>query len=121
MKTVINANAHFQALSDRYGIAAGISPDKVLNTLGRWEKRISRANELQCEIPNYERDGEDERCERALAKLFENKELFLSELYINRDPRGYALKLRIPERLKMHTDFGGWYILAPENMAWVEI
>ena len=122
MRTVINANKQFHALKDRYGIADGVFCDKVMNTLIRWEKRISRENENQCEIPNYDRDEVDERCRKNLAKLFVNREKFLEELYINRDPRGYALKLDIPsERLEMHRDFGGYYILAPENMAWVEI
>lgn len=122
MKTVINANVHYCTLKNRYGIAQNVYADKVMNTLIRWEKRISRENVNQCEIPNYERDKVDERCRKSLSKLFVNKEKFLNELYINRDPRGYALKLNIPiERLEMHRDFGGYYILAPDNLAWVEI
>ena len=123
MRTVINANAQFRALKNRYGIADGVYSDKVMNALIRWEKRISRENERQCEIPNYDRDDADERCRKSLAKLFVNKEKFLEELYINRDPRGYALKLDVSSStpLEMHRDFGGYYILAPDNMAWVEI
>ena len=122
MRTVINANKQIAALDERYKIADGINDDQVMNTLIRWEKRLSRENERQCEIPNYDREDADERCRKALAKLFVNKEKFLNELYINRDPRGYALKLDLPGAyLEMHRDFGGYYILAPDNMAWVEI
>lgn len=123
MRTVINANAQYNALKNRYGIADGVYSDKVMNALIRWEKRISRENERQCEIPNYDREDVDERCRKSLAKLFVNKEKFLEELYINRDPRGYALKLDVSSsnQLEMHRDFGGYYILAPDNMAWVEI
>ena len=122
MKTVINANAQFLALKERYGIAEGVYSDTVMNSLIRWEKRITRENERQCEIPNYDREEVDERCRKALAKLFVKKKKFLGELYINRDPRGYALKLDIKgDKPKMHKDFGGYCILAPDNMAWVEI
>ena len=122
MRTVINANKQYAALQERYGIADGVYSDTVMNTLICWEKRISRENERQCEISNYDREAVDERCRKALAKLFVKSRMFLDELYINRDPRGYALKLDIPgESLEMHRDFGGYYILAPNNMAWVEI
>ena len=122
MKTVINANVQFLTLKERYGIADGIFADTAMNTIIRWERKISRENVNQCEIPNYKRDDVDERCRKDLARLFVNKDKFLSELYINRDPRGYALKLNVPtERLEMHQDWGGYYILAPDNMAWVEI
>lgn len=122
MRTVINANKQYAALRERYGIADGVYSDTVMNALIRWEKRISRANERQCEIPNFDREDEDERCRKALAKLFVNREKFLSELHINRDPRGYALKLDVTAgSMEMHRDFGGYYILAPDNMAWVEL
>ena len=95
MKTVINANAQFLALKERYGIAEGVYSDTFMNSLIRWEKRITRENERQCEIPNYDREEVDKRCRKALSKLFVKKKKFLGELYINRDPRGYALKLDI--------------------------
>ncbi len=122
MRTIINANKQFATLKERYGIVDGYYSHNVMNALIRWEKRISRANECQCEIPNFNRENEDERCRKALAKFFVHKDKFLSEFFINRDPRGYALKLDVPgERLEMHRDFGGYYILAPDRMAWVEI
>ncbi len=59
-------------------------------------------------------EAQQQEIEKATLKLFNN---YLGGFFVNSDPRGYALKLnnevvKLPEGL--HTDWGGYGILAPE-------
>lgn len=47
-----------------------------------------------------------------LKKLFNGK--LPKGLFINTDARGYSLKIEDSERIELHRDFGGYYILAPK-------
>tara|TARA_Y100001938_G_C8023984_1_gene396928 strand:- start:301 stop:954 length:654 start_codon:yes stop_codon:yes gene_type:complete len=90
------------------------------------ERRAQRATTNLCNIPDYQA-----KCDRILEKVTnEVRELFGGSLpagfTVNRDPRGYALKLESdPLRLHWATpresidslrrDWGGDFILAPSN------
>jgi len=62
-------------------------------------------------------DWHDTSFRNELAGLFVNEEKFKNEFFINRDPRGYALKLNFgDERVAgVYTDWGGYGIIAPED------
>lgn len=117
-----NLNRHNGAISARYGIK---EVESFRRAARRYECRLSWLNELQCDNERlYKWAGcEAEKVEAAarrnLAKYCRNYKLFAKELYINSDPRGYALKLRVKDapmsfRRVTDQDFGGFYIIAPE-------
>lgn len=84
---------------------------KIWRKLRRWEAEASRITVALC---NGEVTQED--VETALDAVKGKVESFIGErVYLNRDPRGYALKL--PENSPdwgLHRDMGGYQILAPE-------
>ena len=77
-----------------------------------------QANRLACDLCNG--DVDQEKADAAFDRIKEKvRQLFGGTLpngfFINRDPRGYALKLEnnsVPYRL--HKDMGGYQILAPQ-------
>lgn len=101
---------------------------KALNTLGftgsfrylrTLENRAHRAAELYCNDSRFTAEDMDkvhETITASIAKLFGGNAP--EGFFVNNDPRGYALKIdnetaKIPEG--MHTDWGGYGILAPED------
>lgn len=115
---------HNEALIARYGIK---EIESFRRSARRYECRISWLNEVACcDSKRYEWAEEEvqrvkESASRNLAKYCRNHRLFLHDLVINRDPRGYALKLEIKsEKLnrtfinKAWRDWGSYYIVAPD-------
>ena len=108
--------------------------DATKESIGSWlhrkltllERRANRAATNLCNVPDYQA-----KCDRILAKVTgEVRTLFGGKLpagfTVNRDPRGYALKLECgPLRRhaatsksslnNLHRDWGGDFILAPSN------
>jgi len=107
---------HLQTLSSLAGLDLPY-PFDLYNTLLRLERKANRLTTALCN--GIESEQEQEKTEQQLDKI-ENKvrELLpnLKTFFINRDPRGHALKIKEDERLAlgMWSDWGGYGILAPE-------
>jgi len=92
--------------------------------LRRMEVKLEHIMELTCSDETFchemGEDGVDKITGKALARL--DKILGFGKagvpVFINRDPRGYALKIEseyvADHKLSIHRDFGGYGILAPE-------
>ena len=86
---------------------------QVWRKLRRLEAEAHAMAERRCNDPDVslaEANNTYDRVSEAVAALG------VPQLYLNTDPRGYALKL--PEGAPdygLHRDFGGYQILAPEN------
>lgn len=117
---IINKERQYKALDARYGIKER-NIDTFFRSLRRYEVKISRMNAWACERENFEwPENFDETIAKKLAAKFECPQLFLEEFYLNGDPRGYALKLNIPNNeYSIYRDLGGYGILAPANMQYV--
>lgn len=113
-------NRHAKEL-ESLGAVDGI---EAYNTLCRIEKRAHKLAEDLCnfEIPEEIQDKRSSAIYRQITKVFGN---LPDGVFINYDPRGYALKIRsennnIPEignsyaRVISYTDWGDYGILAPE-------
>lgn len=116
------------------GWIAEFKPTATNECVGAWlyrklallERRAHRAATNLCNVPDYQA-----KCDKILAKVTgEVRDLFGGKLpagfTVNRDPRGYALKLEAgPLRRHAATpaatldglrrDWGGDFILAPSN------
>ena len=98
-------------------------PVALCKKLRRLERQGAAVALRLCNGPQY-RDGEDDRITDGIVgrvnTLLGNigtKQPTVS-IFCNRDPRGYALKIRTEsmdsQRLLLHRDMGGYGILAPE-------
>ena len=92
---------------------------KIFEKLRRYENRQHKFNEDQCnfDIP----ENEIEKKELKLLKSLQDLLPGCKTLFINGDPRGYALKYEQSEVEKLrkssfnsYQDWGGYGILAPE-------
>ena len=119
-----NLKAHNAELTKRYGIK---EIDSFRRAARRYECRLNRLNELQCDNERLcgwaekEATKVENAARRNLAKYCRNHKLFTKELCINSDPRGYALKLEIEHNkvsrnflCKVDRDWGHYFIIAPE-------
>jgi len=105
--------AHHEALRAMMPAGSTMTGKEVWRKLRRLECKASAMATKVCNEPTDE--NEVEQCyaqvEAAVAKIFGRK---LPGFFINRDPRGYALKLEeksVP--FELHRDLGGYQILAP--------
>jgi hypothetical protein len=107
---------HLQTLSQLAGLDYSY-PFDLFNTLVKLERKANRLTTALCNP--IEDESQYEKIEKQLDKI-ENKVRELlpnaKTFFINRDPRGHALKIKEDERLSlsMWSDFGGYGILAPE-------
>lgn len=112
--------AHCEALETlKAGEQAVTFTAKEFAALRRIEARAHRLAEDLCnrEVSEQEDDKRTASIEKAVARIFGG---LPSGFFVNRDPRGYALKidkekrstLSLPEG--MQSDWGGYGILAPE-------
>lgn len=115
--------AHHQALSSLYTECVGVPANvhnhglKLWRALRRIERIASKANEDLCNIPDYQERADEiiDSCRTSVRYLFCGT--LPNGFFINRDPRGHALKLdnevrEIPAGLEK--DWGGYGILAAE-------
>lgn len=120
-------SVHFSAISKRYGIT---NINGFARSARRYECLIARLNTLEaCDARRAEWAARQlevvrESARVNLAKYCRNRHQFARELYINSDPRGFALKLEIKNApLYWHRvtlkDWGGFFIVAPKNNDWV--
>ena len=119
-----NLKAHSAELAKRYGIK---EIDSFRRAARRYECRLSYLNELQCDNERLcvwaekEAAKVESAARRNLGRYCRNHKLFAKELYINSDPRGYALKLKIEHDkvsrnflCKVDRDWGDFFVIAPE-------
>lgn len=107
--------AHHEALRSmvRYELkATGL---EIWRKLRRIEARATRYTERLCNGPEIS-EAEQDRIEQEITKSVETVFGYVPQgFFINRDPRGWALKLQpgsVPYAL--HEDLGRYQILAPE-------
>ena len=117
-----NLNAHYACIASRYGIT---NINSFVRSARRYECKLNHLYDLVCSSAKYsewaEKEAErvSESAQKNLAKYCRNYKQFGKELFINSDPRGYALKLIIKNagitfRCKVDRDWGSDYVLAPE-------
>lgn len=119
----IQLKRHYQAL-ERLASFCGVDSangKKLSNKLRRIEIELQKPLLDFCNgdfIGTYDDlDKITDNAEKEIQKLFNNK---LQGLHINRDPRGYALKIddevnrTIYKDIDLNRDWGGYGLLAPE-------
>jgi hypothetical protein len=97
-----------------------MGPVTLYQNLLRIEREAHRAAEYECNDPNYT----TEMAERSDASILARLDALLGfkaagiPVFVNGDPRGYALKIKDgyvrEHKLDIYTDWGGYGILAPE-------
>jgi hypothetical protein len=118
-----NLNAHYACIASRYGIT---NINSFVRSARRYECKLNYLFTLVCndekryKIAQREAEKVSESARKNLAKYCRNYKLFNNELFINQDPRGYALKLNVKKvtakfLCKVDRDFGRDFILAPET------
>lgn len=111
---------HYDAIASRYGIAKISS---FLIAARRYECELHRLAVIMCnESRLYEWATEcfaykSGMAMKNLSKYCEKSKKFESELYFNRDPRGYAIKIEADDlESGLWTDWGGYGIVAPSKI-----
>lgn len=93
----------------------GIYAFSIYEELSKLEKR---ANLLTAQLCNGVNEKQEELIEKSLSKILTrvNKLLTVKTAFINRDPRGYSLKIKEREakEIGIYQDWDGYGILAPE-------
>ena len=74
------------------------------------ENKAYNANLQTCNEEDFKYEVILQDVENSVLTLFPNIKNFI----INRDPRGYALKIKPNTYDTLHRDFGGYGILSPE-------
>ena len=117
-----NLNAHYACIASRYGIT---NINSFVRSARRYECKLNYLYELVCgdskrsERAQIEAEKVCESARKNLCKYCRNHKLFNNELFINQDPRGYALKLNVAKvnikfMCKVDRDWGNDFVLAPE-------
>ena len=101
--------------------AVEIDPLKLCRKLHRIEREAHRYAERLCteDVSEAEQDAKEESIMRRVLALLgdpEKKRSATRAVFLNRDPRGYALKIdsEIARDLDIPKDWGGYGLLAPE-------
>lgn len=126
-KTLAAITKHGNDLLALFPDAVERDPVKLCKALRRVEVAISGPLLRACNTGDDEHL--DKQCDAAMAKTIKLLGLTVRQaiacgLFINRDPRGYAIKLSDSWVRKqrdngrtIHTDFGGYGIIAPDLTA----
>ena len=109
-----NILKHGFALQRIYPESKQYGPVTLCKKLHRLEVEAHRIAENMCSYP-IDMDKAEKRLDKIESKAHE----ILGngpEVFINRDPRGYALKIRTKDAkgLDIHKDWGGYGIICPE-------
>lgn len=106
--------AHGESLKKFFRLKAGVNAFTLVMMLQSIERRAHKVAERYCngEMKEESRDRSDERCLEQLRVIG----LDTSKVFINGDPRGYALKIReeFSKDFDGVKDWGGYGIIAPE-------
>ncbi len=104
--------AHGLNLLKLFPDATERDPVALCKKLRRWEKRGDRRSLRMCNEAAYsyaEAESDKRRILGAVHKL-----LGSDRVWLNGDPRGYALKIDLRDGEELHRDWGGYGIIAPE-------
>jgi len=130
-KTLEAIKRHGQSLLKAFPFATERNPVALCKKLRRIENAVSKWTLQACNGPEVPEEKLDAECDKALArvgKLLNLRNFEGCGLFVNRDPRGYALKFSVEwtrhwntwQRclndggLPIHADWGGYGILAPD-------
>lgn len=109
---------HYDALAKRYGIC---NIESFHISARRYERKLNRLALMICnDARNYEWAQEQfaivsKRASETLSEYCRFNRKLQKELYFNRDPRGYALKIEANDLgYGIWTDWGGYGIVAPD-------
>lgn len=113
--------AHGRDLLAIFPNATERDPLALCKKLRRLENQAARIALRLCNGPEYPHEDD---ADKALDAIMEKVVALLGPvapwppIFINRDPRGYQLKISDEwmraNKVKLHTDWGGYGILAPE-------
>lgn len=105
---------HCKALQELAGIPVTVVPMDGIAIYTKLRRLESTAHRLMIYDCNNGTDSDTSSIEKSVLKLFPNG---LPGFFVNGDARGYALKIK-DEGNKihpdLHTDWGGYGLLAPE-------
>lgn len=94
---------------------------ELYKKLHRIEARCARLFMDECNGVNMLSEGESEKRDARILQQVKNLVPGLKTIFLNGDPRGYALKISTEETrelrdkgINIHQDWGGYGILAPE-------
>lgn len=88
-------------------------PVKLCKRLRRLETQADRWNVAYCN-GDIDTEGHTKRTERIIDRAIELLLPVDRGIRFNSDPRGYALKVDLQNGERLHTDWGGYGIIAPE-------
>ena len=99
--------------------ATETDPVKLCKKLRRLEAKAYEISLQACNGPDFADGEEDRRTAAVLQKVTKLLGGGTAMIFLNKDARGYALKIddewmRARPDLRLHTDWGGYGILAPE-------
>ena len=87
-------------------------------TLCKKLRRIEvRANRAACDACNHQAGADAWEAESARAHKAANAALGTDRVWVNGDPRGYALKVDLADGETLYRDWGGYGIIAPDLTA----
>lgn len=108
LQTLAGLNSYHEAL-------------ELYKKLHRIEARCSRLFTNECNGVNCLTEEAEEKRDAKILQQVKNLVPGLNTIFLNGDPRGYALKFKPEEReqlrdkgINFYSDFGGYGILAPE-------
>ena len=121
-KQLESIRAHGEQLLAIFPEATERDPVKLCKKLRRLEAAGNVIGLRMCNGPPYSTErAEDKDCDDVLRKvndLLGNMQGDAVPIFLNRDPRGYALKIKDGWMRKhnatLHRDWGGYGIIAPE-------
>lgn len=104
---------HGRALLAIFPDATERDPVKLCKKLRRIEASAHNHVERRCneDVPESEHNRFTAMTRNKLAKLLSS-----DRVWLNGDPRGYALKIDLEPGEELHRDWGGYGIIAPDLM-----
>jgi hypothetical protein len=106
---------HGLTLQRHYGNGSGGGPVTLCKKLRRIERKLEKLFIDLCDVgvDDDKLEKAHKNAEKRVKQLLPN--LDMASLYINQDPRGYALKIKTEYTpADLHKDWGGYGILAPD-------
>ena len=91
--------------------AAEKDPDRLCRKLRKLESEAHQLAENACNGVGSDHEAETERVVCAVQRLLRDD---AGRVWINGDPRGYALKINLRPGEQLYQDFGGYGIIAPD-------
>ena len=119
-KTKAAVIKHGENLLKVFPLATVKDPVKLCRKLRRLESRGAALGLRMCNGPEYPEGEEDKITENILAKVdtLLNFKASGVPVFVNRDPRGYALKIDDKwlqeHKPALYSDWGGYGIIAPD-------